>query len=162
MKLKDYFLDIKFNDVVNYTSEYYGTDKESIKKFYSRTFSAIFRYIYVIELELVKYSDNHDDFSIEVDKFEDEDYIDVIGSKSDDNIRYSLSLTSWIEWLDMPVNVNEDLDLKDYEVLSHILYEMTWHGFEDDMFEIKEALEERIDHIESDNVELLDLEELDL
>lgn len=67
---------------------------------------------------------------VPVDKeFTDKAYFSV-GCKSSDNDEvYGVSLLSWSEWLGMEIVDKNLYNLPKLDVLAHILWEMTFHGY---------------------------------
>lgn len=79
---------------------------------------------------------------------ESEAYPDVSGVKDGDDTVYSLSLTPWAEWASMPVRV-VGTDMSEAQVVAHCLWEMTWHGDEEQGAEFKAELIDQIEEIKS-------------
>lgn len=68
------------------------------------------------------------------------EWVDVSGYKNGNF--YAMEYTSWEEWLAMDVHITEPLQgLEDHEVVAHILYEMTWAGYD------QTTINKRLDHI---------------
>lgn len=87
-----------------------------------------------------------------------EPYWRVIGRDGDTN--WSLSFTPWAHWLGLPVTV-EKCDLTPEQIVGHVLWEMTFHGFEEsEIEEISDDLEAEVAKIKSlgDNPTAEDLE----
>lgn len=46
---------------------------------------------------------------------------------------WALDFTPWSEWLALPVDVANERDLTSAEIVAHCLWEMTWHGYDENM-----------------------------
>jgi hypothetical protein len=75
--------------------------------------------------------------------------VEVYGKYLGDDQRWSLTCTSWLEWLAMPVLIEPEVgSLSDLETAAHILYEMTWGGWsEDDVAANRETISDRMDEV---------------
>jgi len=60
-----------------------------------------------------------------------EPFVDVSGRKDDDPVAYGLSFVPWREWLGMTVVVRPPLRLTETEIVAHILWEMTYAGYDE-------------------------------
>ncbi|MBI9015347.1 MAG: hypothetical protein JEZ08_24145 [Clostridiales bacterium] len=81
------------------------------------------------DLQTLEVSDTKEQFEIQVDFIEDENYYDVSGKKPDDEDLYSLMLIDWKDWLTFTVEESIFQKWMPEEVLAHIYWEMTWDGF---------------------------------
>ncbi len=82
---------------------------------------------------------------------ESESWVDVSGLAADaEGTVYGISFMPWKHWLAMSITV-VNADMTEAQILAHCVWEMTWHGEEDDrdekmaemieqLAEIKEAL----------------------
>jgi hypothetical protein len=63
-------------------------------------------------------------------------YTDVCGMNGEthdgsaDEMRWALDFTSWAEWLGMEIDQYVKYYYSEIDTLGHILWELTWHGFE--------------------------------
>ncbi|VGO16188.1 hypothetical protein PDESU_04778 [Pontiella desulfatans] len=61
---------------------------------------------------------------------------------------YALSLSPWNEWLGMEIDAATAEHYSDEDILAHCLWEMTWHGFEEESIqEQKKELDRRVAEI---------------
>ncbi len=74
--------------------------------------------------------------------------VDVSGIEPNDPTHYAIEFVDWAEWLSMPVIIAPELgDMSPVEQLTHILYELTWGGYDpknqqDQFQEIEDRVEE--------------------
>jgi hypothetical protein len=91
------------------------------------------------------------------DEFDNEMYVEVSGIYPDEppstpevNNSYALEFTPWAEWLGMEINNEAFEKFTEPEILSHILYEMTFMGFDEEkILNQKQELDKRIEEIEN-------------
>lgn len=77
--------------------------------------------------------------------FADEPYVDV-GAENGDGKNYAIDFTPWDEWLSMSIRVvGQDMD--EATVLAHCLWEMTWHGSEEDAAEVMDEAKHAVEEI---------------
>ncbi len=99
------------------------------------------------------------------DEFEDEsdEYLGVSGVQPDNDTTWSLSLAPWEEWLGMDIYTNNwtyawAIDL---EIIAACLWEMTWHGFTQEVIQVeRDELSRRIEELESGKAKTVSWEEL--
>jgi hypothetical protein len=59
-------------------------------------------------------------------------YVDVVGSIPGDNRSFAIEFETWRKWVGMPVIIAAELrELSASEVLAHVLYEITWGGWDE-------------------------------
>jgi len=58
-------------------------------------------------------------------------FVDVLGRMPHDPATYSISFVRWAEWLGMRLVVETGLALTEPEVLAHVLWEMTYAGYDE-------------------------------
>ena len=63
---------------------------------------------------------------------------------------WSLVFKEWSDWKVMPVVDETGLGLSISEIASHLFYEMTWHGFPEDMIAVRDHI---VDMVEAVNRE---------
>lgn len=85
-------------------------------------------------------------------------YFDVYGEEGDGE-RFGIEFHPWAMWLAMPVKV-VDCDLSEAQMLAHIMWEMTFFGFDDGT--IQEQWQELNDIVESIDDGTADLVKIDL
>lgn len=73
-------------------------------------------------------------------------YFDVAGVTEGDEVVYSLSMTPWAEWAAMPVSVS-GTEMTEAQIVAHCLYEMTFHGDEEDAAEFRAGLIAKVDEV---------------
>jgi hypothetical protein len=56
--------------------------------------------------------------------------------------RWSMSFMPWGQLLNMPVEDRTNLGLTDAQVAAHMLWELTWHGLEEEAEERRDELED--------------------
>lgn len=124
MKLKEYLLNINFEDIWFELTEYYPEQKNS-KEGYLKVWKQLY------ELEE---SNKCSDITIDIEYIEEgeDSYYKVSGRKENDDMSYSLIYTSWDKWLGMSISDNCLKYRKEFS-LAHILWEMTWSGFDSDI-----------------------------
>ena len=140
MKLKQ-LLKTKLNlkkETLNFLFEYYYSDKPK-----SDRAKCIKKYSKVWD-ELLTLRAKKADFTIVIDYIEadgeNEGYYAVHGLPLDGSLKsdgspetWALEMTDWREWLGAEVDASSYLPYLPWiEVFSHILWEMTWHGFSND------------------------------
>ena len=138
--------------------------------------------------ELLQLTPSKTDFecglSYVIDKWDDnieaEEYFSVSGisdsskkcvytGRSGSEITWSLMMTPWDNWLNMKVNIKESAndklpkdEYKKYKhYLSHVLWEMTFCGFDyENTIEEKQELDDICDRIDRGEEELVDWEDI--
>lgn len=93
----------------------------------------------------------------QVDEFDNETYVEVSGVHPDEppstpeiNNSYSLEFTPWTEWLGMQIDNEVFEKFTEPEILSHILFEMTFIAFDEEEIQQEKAeLDKRIEEIEN-------------
>lgn len=99
-------------------------------------------------------------------KYVDEEESHFLENASDEyknsEVSYALDFTSWPEWLGMEVDEISFETLTCEQVCGHILWEMTFHGFENSkILEKRDDLLERVEEIkEGKTGTLIDIDEL--
>ncbi|MEO8712394.1 MAG: DUF6557 family protein [Parafilimonas sp.] len=91
------------------------------------------------------------------DEFDNEHYVDVSGVQPDEapstpeiNNSYALEFTPWAKWLGMQIDDAAFKKFTEPEILSYILYEMTFAGFDETAIQKqKEELDKQIEAIEN-------------
>jgi hypothetical protein len=91
------------------------------------------------------------------DEFNNETYVEVCGLHPDEppstpeiNNSYALEFTPWSEWLSMEIDQGAFEKFTEQEILSHILYEMTFIAFDEaEIQKQKQELDKRIEEIEN-------------
>ncbi len=58
----------------------------------------------------------------------DKDWVDICGVKGEED-RYAIGMTSWREWLSMPISEVSLKSFSELDILAHCLWEMTWYGY---------------------------------
>lgn len=85
----------------------------------------------------------------EVKEDDCEDWIDVCGSKKDDECSYALDFTCFSEWMGMEIDPVA-LEMGEVKVLVEIIWEMTFHGYEEEVREeIMDDMKKSIEEIEN-------------
>jgi hypothetical protein len=54
-------------------------------------------------------------------------------------VKYALDFTPWEEWLGMQIDPSTLLEFSESEIIAHCLWEMTFHGFEQNKIQTKVA-----------------------
>lgn len=80
---------------------------------------------------------NDEEISVMIDFIEEENVYDVFGTKPNDKNKYSLSLSSWDEWLQYNISNSLLEKLNPNEIISHCLWEMTFYGLEEEKVLLK-------------------------
>lgn len=79
----------------------------------------------------------------------EDDGVDVHGREPDNPTYWAIGFMPWAEWLGMTVVVEGGLVLTEAEQLAHILWEMTFYGWEEeDVEDVKATLDERLEEVE--------------
>lgn len=122
MKLKELILKYEWNQVENTYKKLYP-DYERYIVGISKAFNELKK---ISKKKLIE-----TEFSIVVEFVEkselsDESFYIVSGNKIGSEDIYSLAYTEWQEWLNMEI---KETNLNESEILSHILWEMTFLGF---------------------------------
>jgi len=78
-----------------------------------------------------------------------EPYFSVHGVDLSDGTGYAIEFTPWNEWLTMEVRLPEECaDMTPVEQLAHILWEMTWCGYNDEaVADEKQAIVDRVEEV---------------
>lgn len=123
MKLKEYIQNVDFDQIWLDLIEYYP-DQEKSKEGYLCVWN---------QLKDLQEVNNCSDITIEIEYInEGEDsYYSISGKKENDTLSYALEYTSWNKWLGMSIS-DKILTYRKEFSLAHILYEMTWAGFDND------------------------------
>jgi hypothetical protein len=80
---------------------------------------------------------------------EDKDWIDICGKKASGDENWALDLTSWNEWLSMPITEESLKNFSELDILAHCLWEMTWHGYTNRSIQARmKDLKLRVDEIQ--------------
>ncbi len=67
------------------------------------------------------------------------------GERAGEPVYWALDFTPWAEWLALPIEADTEGRLSSAEIVAHCLWEMTWHGYEEEHVQEKiEEIEERV------------------
>lgn len=77
--------------------------------------------------------------------------VDVSGREGDDPQLYAIEFVDWREWLSMPIVIDPSIgDMSDTEQLAHVLYELTWGGYDPETQQaMVDEIDDRIEEIKS-------------
>jgi len=93
--------------------------------------------------------------------FDDEPYANVTGKIKGDSENYGLSFTPWTKWLGMDVEVVDGYDCSLDEAYAHIVWEMTWDGFDEEAIQQSlQKLKDTVAEIDSGKAETVSWEDL--
>ena len=130
-----YWIEIKFEDLL---SDSFIRDKafRLLKKKHSKASLDMVREIYtrVIDTLLVPSIPPTDDYvlkltNVPTDEFNDEEYIDVSLFSPSEGKGYSMDFVPWESLSSMGVTLGEDTSLSKTQMLSELLWEITFWGF---------------------------------
>lgn len=80
-----------------------------------------------------------------------EQYFSVGGRMiRDPDQTYSLSMTDWGVWKEMEVEDETDKNLSIDELATHIYYEITWFGWQDQMVDKRDEITDQVEQIDRD------------
>lgn len=89
---------------------------------------------------------------------EEDSWYHVFGRIKDEDTCYGLNFTPWKNWLSYEIKT--DLEMNNAQLLAHILWEMTFDGFEEQKIqETKKDLEKIVEDVEKGNIELRSMED---
>jgi len=74
-----------------------------------------------------------------VDEYDGDEFEQVSAIKKDESFSWSLSLTPWAEWLGLEVSKETLNKYTEGEIMAHILWEMTFYGFDSKSVESQRA-----------------------
>jgi len=90
-----------------------------------------------------------------------EAHYSVDGKIPGDDDSYALDFSTFSQWAAYPLLEEALSSLHPEEIAAHVLYEMTFHGFSDDVVQQKKReLEEAVKEVENGKAELIPLEEV--
>jgi len=160
MILKDLLNEVDFDDVFIQLKDLYYEDKSEeelrdLRNNYFKVFS---------KLQNIRPDIDGENFCISIDKaFEweinendqvietEESYWHVHGINRDTNEAYAIEFDPWSEWLGWDVSREQIKELGKNTYMAHILWEMTYSGFEEsDIRDMIEELKSRVDSIKEE------------
>lgn len=121
------------DDVMDFMiGHYYADASKADKKLYRKGYKKIW-------LDLLKMRSQKDNFSINITfvKDEDDEWYDVHGVEDGSNEKWAIEMSDWRKWLGAPIHQAALDSLTDREILAHILWEMTFHGFSNEQVALK-------------------------
>jgi hypothetical protein len=86
-------------------------------------------------------------------------YYDVSG-EDDAADNWALDLSPWSEWRELEVIDRTGKGLNLDQLAAHLLYEMTWHGWPEEIEAISDGLRDQVEQIDRDIASGVPLEEL--
>ena len=100
------------------------------------------------------------DMMIKVESVTDDDGEEYYNVSGYDGKQYwGLAFTPWSEWLGMKVEYDKSLSIN--QAVAHILWEMTFYGFEEEEVDfLKEEIQQRMEDVRSGKVQYLTLDEV--
>lgn len=81
---------------------------------------------FVISVNLI---DPSEDEAYEED-IDEEAYLSISGYSKVEDLHFALGFSRWEEWANAEIIMQEDLDIDSNELISMLLYEMTFYGFD--------------------------------
>ena len=107
----------------------------------------------------------------EHENLDPDDFIDVYGvdpetepdqwGRKGEDVSFGLDFRKWGEWLNMEliVKTKDPRCDSDAKVLSHIFYEMTWHGYDEQQIADEfDGLRKQVEEIENGTAELVEFD----
>ena len=88
-----------------------------------------------------------------------EQYYSVSGRKPGDATKWAVDMAPWEEWREMEV-VDPTNRLTTDQLAAHVFFEMTWHGWPEEIEEKKEKLLDTVEQLQRDLASGQPLEEL--
>lgn len=129
-------------------------DDESVRSAFRIAYSGLSEYAIGREIDALrslrlKEPSDPEGFTIRLRRVEDEgeSWIDVDAVKVDDPQAYSLSASPWALWAALPFRL-VDVDMTEAQIMAHVLWEMTFHGDEEQTKEFFDDLREQIDNLD--------------
>lgn len=153
--LKELFLQTTWKQVLESLKRYYLEDVDDEES------ELMFEYVYV-KLCNMKPVTRNDNMIIDIRWIKHNElskgYYDVSGFK--DETYYALDFTPWAEWLGMKVNERLFNQFTNEDIVAHCIWEMTFHGFEEEQIqEKKDDLNRIVEEVNNGKANLISFEE---
>lgn len=83
---------------------------------------------FIISIELI---DPSEDEAYE-DEIDEAAYLSISGCSAKEDLHFALGFTRWEEWANAKIVLQEELEIKQEELIAICIYEMTFYGFDQD------------------------------
>jgi len=113
----------------------------------------------ISDYDQTEYEDVHGKDGSFLKDFDDKDYVDELGNKTE--AFWALEFQTWAYWVSLPVDEETLKNYSELDIVVHCLWEMTFCGFSQEEIEIeKDSLENIVEGIKSGEIETYPFENL--